>query len=149
MYVAKWSYSTSTWLSFHKVMVKSDHLIYLTNSISYRSFTLQNSTTGMTDVTKKVHNFLTKWIDIYYDQNKNFSYFREITRLATMLAGLIAPRIRLGLFSASISCEHCRSSRNNPRCAPRHLIYYTFLFSRMILSFALYSSLREFIFTLQ
>ena len=44
---------------------------------------------------------------------------REITRLATMLAGLIAPRIRLGLVSttphlrldyalASISCEHCR-----------------------------------------
>ena len=57
-------------------MVKSDYLIYLMNSISYRSFTLQNSTTGMTDVTKKkVYHFLTKWIDIYYDQNKNFSYF--------------------------------------------------------------------------
>ena len=26
--------------------------------------------------------------------------------------------------SVSISCEHCRSSRNNPHCAPRHVIYY-------------------------
>ena len=49
---------------------------------------------------------------------------REITRLVTMLAGLIVPRIRLGLVSASISCEHCRSSRSNPHCAPRHVIYY-------------------------
>ena len=49
---------------------------------------------------------------------------REITRLATMLARLIAPRIRLGFVSASISCEHCRSSHNNPHCASRHVIYY-------------------------
>ena len=71
---------------------------------------------------------------------------REITRLATMFAGLIAPRLRLGCVAASsrlrigytpttphlrldyalasISCEHCRSSRNNPHCAPRHVIYY-------------------------
>ena len=49
---------------------------------------------------------------------------REITRLATMLAGLIAPWLRLGFVLASISCEHCRSSRNNPHCAPRHVIYY-------------------------
>ena len=60
---------------------------------------------------------------------------REITRLAAMLAGLIAPRLRLGFVSASfdlrldyalasISCEHCHSSRNNPHCAPRHVIYY-------------------------
>ena len=49
---------------------------------------------------------------------------RVITRLATMLAGLIAPRIRLGFVSASISCEHCRSSRNNPHCAPGYVIYY-------------------------
>ena len=71
---------------------------------------------------------------------------REIARLATMLAGLIAPRLRLGFVSAlpqlrlgfastmphlrldyalaSISCEHCRSSRNNPHCLPRHVIYY-------------------------
>ena len=63
-----------------------------------------------------------------------------------MLAGLIAPRLRLGFVSplpqlrlgyastthrlrldyalASISCEHCRSSRNNPHYAPRHIIYY-------------------------
>ena len=50
-----------------------------------------------------------------------------------MLEGLIAPRLRLGLASAtphlrfdyalaSISCEHCRSSRNNPHYAPRHII---------------------------
>ena len=71
---------------------------------------------------------------------------REFTRLANILAGLIAPRIRLGLVLASsrlclsytsttphlrldyalalISCEHCRSSRNHPHCAPRHAIYY-------------------------
>ena len=60
---------------------------------------------------------------------------REITGLATMLAGLIALRLFLGYTSttphlrldyalASISCEHCRSSRNNPHCAPRHVIYY-------------------------
>ena len=60
---------------------------------------------------------------------------RDIARLATMLTGLIAPRIRLGFTSAtswlrldyalaSISCEHCRSSRNNPHCVPRHIIYY-------------------------
>ena len=60
---------------------------------------------------------------------------REITRLATMLAGLIAPQLRLGFASATsrlhldyalapISCEHCRLSRNNPHCAPRHVIYY-------------------------
>ena len=71
---------------------------------------------------------------------------REITRLATMLAGLTAPQLRLGFVSAlpqlrlgyastthrlhldytlaPISCEHCRSSRNNPHCAPRHVIYY-------------------------
>ena len=49
---------------------------------------------------------------------------RKITRLATMLAGLIALRLRLGFVSASISFEHCRSSRNNPHCAPRHVIYY-------------------------
>ena len=41
-----------------------------------------------------------------------------------MLAGLIEPRLRLGFVSASISCEHCRSSRNNPHYAPRHIIYY-------------------------
>ena len=52
-----------------------------------------------------------------------------------MLAGLIAPRIRLGFAStmphlrldyawASISCEHYRSSRNHPHCVPRHIIYY-------------------------
>ena len=60
---------------------------------------------------------------------------RDIARLATMLAGLIAPRLRLGFVSAlpqlrldyalaSISCEHCRSSRNHPHCVPRHIIYY-------------------------
>ena len=31
---------------------------------------------------------------------------------------------RLGFVSASISCEHCRSSRNHPHCVPRHIIYY-------------------------
>ena len=34
------------------------------------------------------------------------------------------PRLRLTYALASISCEHCRSSRNNPHCAPRHVIYY-------------------------
>ena len=52
-----------------------------------------------------------------------------------MLVGLIVPRLRLGFVSAlpqlrldyalaSISCEHCRSSRNNPHYAPRYIIYY-------------------------
>ena len=62
-----------------------------------------------------------------------------------MLAGLIAPQLRLGFVLAlpqlrhgyastthrlhldyalaSISWEHCRSSRNNPYCAPRNVIY--------------------------
>ena len=35
-----------------------------------------------------------------------------------------APRLRLTFTLASFSCEHCRSSRNNPHCAPRHVIYY-------------------------
>ena len=43
-----------------------------------------------------------------------------------MLAGLIAPRLHLDFVSASISCEHCRSSRNNPHYEPRHIIYYYF-----------------------
>ena len=34
------------------------------------------------------------------------------------------PHLRLDYDLASISCEHCRSSRNNPHCAPRHVIYY-------------------------
>ena len=77
---------------------------------------------------------------------------RDIARLATMLAGLIAPRIRLGFVSAlpqlrlgyastmphlrldyalaSISCEHCRSSRNHPHCVPRHIIYYYIIYER-------------------
>ena len=82
---------------------------------------------------------------------------REITRLATMLAGLVATLLRLGFVSASsrlchsyvsatpwlrigytsttphlrfdyavasISCEHCRSSRNNSLFASRYVIYY-------------------------
>ena len=64
---------------------------------------------------------------------------RDIARLATMLAGLIAPRIRLGFVPtmphlrldyalASISCEHCRSLRNHPHCVPRHIIYYFITF---------------------
>ena len=34
------------------------------------------------------------------------------------------PQLRLDYALASISCEHCRSSRNNPHYAPRHIIYY-------------------------
>ena len=60
---------------------------------------------------------------------------REITRLATMLAGMIAPRLRLSFApatfrlrldyaSTSFPCEHCHSSHYNFRCAPRHVIYY-------------------------
>ena len=63
-----------------------------------------------------------------------------------MLAGLIALRLRLDFVSAlpqlhldyalaSISCEHCRSSRNNPHYAPRHIIYYyiCLVFSKQII----------------
>ena len=42
-------------------------------------------------------------------------------------------RLRLGFALASISCEHCRSSRNNPHCAPKHVIYYyVFLYIYLI-----------------
>ena len=34
------------------------------------------------------------------------------------------PQLRLDYALASISCEHCHSSHNNPHCAPRHVIYY-------------------------
>ena len=42
------------------------------------------------------------------------------------------PHLRLDYAVASISCEHCRSSRNHPHCVPRHIIYYsrTFNFSK-------------------
>ena len=35
-------------------------------------------------------------------------------------------RLHLDYILAPISCEHCRSSRNNPHCAPRHVLYYNF-----------------------
>ena len=84
---------------------------------------------------------------------------REIARLATMLAGLIAPRLRLGFVSAmsrlyldyasptphlrldyalaSIFCEHYRSSRSNPHCAPRHVIYYCITSVRRLTAFGI------------
>ena len=34
------------------------------------------------------------------------------------------PHLRLDYALASISCEHCRSSRNHSHCVPRHIIYY-------------------------
>ena len=34
------------------------------------------------------------------------------------------PQLRLIYALATISCEHCRSLRNNPHYAPRHIIYY-------------------------
>ena len=34
------------------------------------------------------------------------------------------PHLGLDYALASISCEHCRSSCNNPDCVPRHIIYY-------------------------
>ena len=34
------------------------------------------------------------------------------------------PHLRLDYALTSISCEHCRSSRNHPHCVPRHIIYY-------------------------
>ena len=33
-------------------------------------------------------------------------------------------RLHLDYALASISCKHCRSSRNNPHWAPGHVIYY-------------------------
>ena len=65
---------------------------------------------------------------------------RVITRLAQNARrtdrASASSRLRLGFASAtshlrldyalaSISCEHCRSSRNNPHYAPRHIIYYS------------------------
>ena len=37
---------------------------------------------------------------------------------------LALPQLRLDYALALISWEHCRSSRNNPYYAPRHIIYY-------------------------
>ena len=53
---------------------------------------------------------------------------RVITRLAqkarrTDRASALS-QLRLEYALASISCEHCRSSRNNPHYPPRHIIYY-------------------------
>ena len=59
---------------------------------------------------------------------------RIIVWRATMLAGLFALMLRLGFILASISCEHCRSSRNNSHCAPRHVIYYCVMSSPSVKS---------------
>ena len=42
--------------------------------------------------------------------------------------------LRLDYALALIFCEHCRSSRNNPHYAPRHIIYYSFLIFRLTIS---------------
>ena len=82
----------------------------------------------------------------------NFIQFKNIRRSftfhshshSTMLAGQIAPRLRLGFASAtsrlrldyalaSISCEHCCSSRNSSHCAPSYVIYYFKIFQKRII----------------
>ena len=42
--------------------------------------------------------------------------------------------LRLKYALASIFCEHCRSSRNNPHCAPRHVIYYCLVYEKKTIS---------------
>ena len=53
---------------------------------------------------------------------------RVITRLAQNARRIdrasASSRLCLDYALASISCEHCHSSRNNPHYAPRHIIYY-------------------------
>ena len=50
----------------------------------------------------------------------------DSSRLCLGYASTI-PHLPLDYALASISCEHCRSSRNHPHCVPRHIIYYCVL----------------------
>ena len=58
-------------------------------------------------------------------QIKFESLFEALPRLRLGYASA-TPHLRHNYALASISCEHCRSSRNNPYYAPRHIIYYNF-----------------------
>ena len=63
------------------------------------------------------------------DNHGNFDLFRldssvrRKTRTIRVITRLALNTRRTDRASASISCEHCRSSRNNPHYAPRHIIY--------------------------
>ena len=59
------------------------------------------------------------------DKIKMAGTSREISSVMTSAANNQCDNARrTDRASASISCEHCRSSRNSPHCAPRHAIYY-------------------------
>ena len=60
---------------------------------------------------------------------RHFSHWTDRASASSRLylGSILAwPQLRLDYAFASISCEHCRSSRNNPHYAPRHIIYYYF-----------------------
>ena len=55
------------------------------------------------------------------DYETRFKCSQDWSRLGFVSA---LPHLRLDYALALISYDHCRSSRNNPHYAPRHIIYY-------------------------
>ena len=74
---------------------------------------------------------------------------RVITRLASNARradrASALSRLRLDYALASISCEHCRSSRNNPHYAPRHITYYYFNKTDLVKYNGCYYSMMDYI----
>ena len=68
------------------------------------------------------------WIRVYTEKlvNATKSHKIEYAPMHTIrvITRLAQNARRTDRVSASISCEHCLSSRNNPHYAPRHIIYY-------------------------
>ena len=52
-------------------------------------------------------------------------------------------QLRLDYALASISCDHCRSSRNHPHCVPRHIIYYYLLIIQILRSLKSFCGKRD------
>ena len=72
---------------------------------------------------------LSDWIRVYAEKLVNAPKSHKI-EYAPMHTIWVITRLawnarKTDRVSASISYEHCRSSRNNPHCAPRHIIYYS------------------------
>ena len=59
---------------------------------------------------------------VHVEYNSGNDETRDNARRTDRASAL--PQLLLTYALASISCEHCRSSRNNPYCASRHVIYY-------------------------
>ena len=66
------------------------------------------------------------WIRVYAEKllNEPKSHKIEYAPMHTIrvITRLAQNARRTDRVSASISCEHCRSYRNNPHYAPRHII---------------------------